>query len=204
MIQRLLPSPQQQRTAALLAQMPPWFDRGHCVVSESKENVYLTFKCNCSALPSALKQQSVYIGKKTDLKQIAEVLSKAVIKRHGHHQGSLRTLLKSDAEMLAESSLRVEQLQKDVERQKRKAMDFERNAGLIQTKFVKTEKELNARKMVDARAGNRRVEIDPQNHAEFSQQNKSTAMRADGTGIYDTLKYWCEGSHTSRSGPPMA
>ena len=82
MKQSRLPSPAEQRNGKLLADMPCWFQKQGCVISEPKGNVNLTFRCPCSSKESGLITQTVYIGKKTDVKEIASALATAVSRKH--------------------------------------------------------------------------------------------------------------------------
>ena len=82
-------------------------------------------------------------------------------------------------------------------RQKRKVRDKAVKAELVAAKAAKYEavsKALTQQKREESRDANRRVKIYPTNQEPFSQQNKSTAMVSEGTGILDTVKKWGKGS----------
>ena len=92
----------------------------------------------------------------------------------------------------------MKRLENEVTRQKRKAMESESGAKLLDSRLVEAEKatrELCERKRQDTRADSRRrIEVDPTCADRFTDANKSTAMQADRTGLVDVLRYWCKGS----------
>ena len=183
----------RQRKAALLACMPCWFDRGDCSLSECGNNVSLTFRCSCKKKKVA---QTVYLGqgekKLTTEKQIAIRIAERVQERHGCHRHTHEAPDPLDA-----AQEQVHQLTQTLSAQKRKLTLVQNELSTAERKVARaadSQKQVTEHKRQRSRAEVRRKDFDPSSTEKFNKANKSTVMTSDGTGVIDTIKYWCEGS----------
>ena len=201
MKQSRLPLPAEQRNGKLLADMPCWFQKQGCVISEPKGNVNLTFRCPCSSKESGLITQTVYIGKKTDVKEIASALATAVSRKHeGCH------ISKTDVDDLSQCKAEIQRLEKALAKQQRQTAQFEADNGLLKRKVEQgqaAEAQIVTAKRLKTSAVNKRQPIDTANQTDFKYGMKSHVMigpkdtaatRGHPTFILDTFEYHCEGS----------
>jgi hypothetical protein len=198
MKQTLLPSKEEQHKAALLSQMPSWFDKGSCTFTEPVSNVQLNFRCPCSTRECGTVQRKIWVGKKVGAERAAEI-ARVVRKEHDKCQGAVTA-------QPAEEALQQEivRLEKALAAQSKRSSEFEAANGLLKRKADQAQAaqaDALVAKRVKTFAANKRQPIDSANQTGFKPGMKSHVMLGpkdyepgQPTFIIDTLEYHCSGS----------
>jgi hypothetical protein len=180
-----------QRRKGLLAQMPSWLDREACTISENSSNINVSFRCPCR--DQRVASQTVYIGKMTDVQQLAVKLASAVQGKHGLHNGTPE----APEEEHAAAGERAEVLQSELRSVKRKLTVAENQVAQADVKALRADAaQQSARqaRRIESVNENRRQDIDPENLEPLSTEDKSTALNAPRSGLLSCIKLWSRGS----------
>ena len=185
-----------QREKAFMSALPDWTDPDQTVISESAGFVRVTVRCRCSEHNKVQGVQRVGRGKEpaTISQKLGPALQRLHDQRHPDCPAAQPGYTPAPPE---ERPAREDQLQLELSRQKRKKRAADGKLEVLQAKVDKAASALAEHTELarqNSRAEKRRKAIDPEDKAEFTRANKSTAMTAGGSGIIDTIKYWCDGS----------